>query len=89
MSTSLYWREPPREPDGELLGYDLKWVIAKKYLDHDGTLQEDWFDVGKDVVPFLEGVIAATVGDEALKKEAQELIDLIEKYGTVQLSLRG
>jgi len=86
MSTNLYWRPLPKNPDGEFLGYQLKFILAPCLWDHDGSLSAEWTTVGPDALDFLRGVAAC--GDKR-GEEAQRLIDLIEKYGAVEIALMG
>jgi hypothetical protein len=81
MSTSLYWRPAQPEPDGERLGYQLKWALARGgYFDHDGFL------MGERDLPFLRGVAAA--GNDEARQEAEQLIALIAQHGSVEVELR-
>ena len=87
MSTSLYWRLPER---GSYLGKDLKYCIAQRYWGHDGTLggEAKTFTVGD--IPYLQGIVdAGGVVNSDASKEAQVLINLIEKHGEVEVWLEG
>jgi hypothetical protein len=87
MSTSLYWRPAQPEPDGERLGYQLKWALARGgYFDHDGSCSTDWFLMGERDLPFLRGVAAA--GNDEARQEAEQLIALIAQHGSVEVELR-
>lgn len=83
MSSSLVWRPPPTIEND--LGYDLKFALAPRLWNHDGSLTSDWTEVGRKLVPFLEGLVAG--GNIAMGRQAQTLIDLIDKYGRVQIRL--
>lgn len=83
MSTSLYWSLVPKEPDENNL-YELKRIMAKKLGEFDGSVGEDLGVVNSNMIPFLEGIVAT---DSAAASDAQELIDAIQKYGQVQLSI--
>lgn len=85
MSTSLYWSPIPKDPKEASL-YSLKWVMAKKFGQYDGSVGEDLGRVDADLIPFLEG-IAATNGD--MSEDAKELIDAIRKHGEVQLTIHS
>ena len=84
MSSSLRWRPVAED---ESLGYDLKWAIAPQLWGHDGSLQGDWTVVGRGFVPFLRGVSAGRREDDDVRRDAERLIALIEKYGEVEVSL--
>ena len=86
MATNLYWATPSRRD--RVLGYQLKFILAPRLWEHDGSLGSDHTPVGRDLIPFLEGVVAAT-GVREVKAEAQKLIDLIERYGEVEIWLEG
>lgn len=86
MSTSLYWSIVPEPPEERSL-YNLKRVMAKKFGSYDGSVGEDLGTVGKELIPFLEGIAAS--GDEEMGKDAQALIDAIEKHGKVNLSIHS
>lgn len=87
MSTSLYWSRVPIEPKEESL-YSLKWSLAKKIWDSDGSIGEDTVIVGQEIVPFLEG-IAEGNGSGDMGRDAKKLIEAISKYGKVQLSIHS
>ncbi len=80
MSTDLYYR-PFIRKDGKDLSYELKKAIAPKYYDHDGSLGGNWLVLDSDEIPYLEGIRDGGI------KDAQELIDAINKYGAVEIAL--
>jgi len=86
MSTSLYYREIPREE--EHFGYRLKFILAPRLWGHDGSLGSPWTTVGRDLIPFLEGIIVASKGEE-VASEAKSLKDFIEEYDEIQIKLQG
>ncbi len=55
MSTSLYWSRVPVKPSENSL-YSLKYVLAKKLWDSDGSGGQGYVIVGKELIPFLEGI---------------------------------
>lgn len=84
MSTCLYWRGLPKEPkDSEL--YALKWIMAKKLGDHDGSVTENLGAVDESLIPFLEGVVAAATEKSDVQEAAKDLIKAIQKHGRVEL----
>lgn len=86
MSTNLYLRPIP--PEDEAFAYELKFSLAPRLWGHDGSLSGDWTKVDRDLIPFLEGVLAGAPKDSERAKEALSLIKAIEKHGSVELRLR-
>jgi len=84
MSTSLYWSPLPEQPKERSI-HDLKWTLAKKLGQYDGSCSESLGVVDNDLIPFLEGIAAA--GDKGMRDDATELIDAIKKYGKVELTI--
>lgn len=82
----MYWRPVPKLPKESCFAYQLKYHIAPKLWEHDGTLSEEWTTVGKELLPYLEGLVSA--GNEEVSSEAKKLIGLIEKYDEVQVCLQ-
>jgi len=82
MSSSLSWEPPPKETKRHYIG--LKYEIGK-YFDSDYNGGTGTWTAGKELIPFLKGLIAA--GNDSTKKDAQELIYAIEKYGEVVLMI--
>ena len=80
MSSDLYWRPP--NPEGAYLGYELKFILREQF--GGGTLSE-WTQVDKADVSFLEGVIVGSGKHTTVGKGARELIELIEKHGSVEV----
>lgn len=81
MSSDLYWLPPPTEQKRNDIGY-LKYEIGGYF--YEGYDGESIDRLGtKEMIPFLKGIIAA--GSEEKAKDAQRLIDAINKYGEVQL----
>jgi len=87
MSTSLYWSRVPVEPKEESL-YSLKWTLARKLWDSDGSCVESTIIVGKELIPFLEGIIEGN-GSGDMGRDAKKLIEAINQYGKVQLCIRS
>lgn len=88
MSTNLFWRPPPVDPEGECLSKGLKYAIARKLWDHDGSLGGDWITIDESFIPFLEG-IAAAASERETRRDAETLIEQIRKLGAVQVGLYG
>ena len=87
MSTSLYWSRVPVEPDENSLS-SLKRPLAKKLWDADGSCGQDYVRVGKELIPFLEGIESGN-GSGDMGRDARKLINAIERYGEVQLCIRS
>lgn len=96
MSSSLYWLPPPKARKENSL-YNLKYTLSK-HLDPDWNGGGYSIMVNKSIIPFLKGMIAAwqrqpedkpndPFGPKECIKEAQSLIDGIEQYGEVEVSL--
>lgn len=87
MSTSMYWNPKPVEPKRRNIG-SLKWILAKKLFDQDGSMSAGPITVDETLIPFLEGLIAgADNGD--ISKDASILIDAINKYGAVEIIINS
>lgn len=83
MSASLYWRPYQPEPEGEQFGYQLKWLLVERLgLEGDGSVNTDWVLAGESLVPWLEGI---RDGGGAAADDANKLLTLIAKYGTVEV----
>lgn len=87
MSTSLYWSRVPVEPAENSL-YSLKHILAKKLWDSDGSCGENTLKVGKELIPFLEGIEMGN-GSGDMGSDARKLINAIERYGEIQLSIHS
>lgn len=84
MSTSLYWRPAPKDlPPENYLPFALKHALAKRIWGHDGSLYGDEVLVGKEFLPYLEGLADGHV------EGATELIDAIREHETVLLWITG
>jgi hypothetical protein len=80
MSSSMYWRPVPKDlPRPELLSYDLKHRLARRFWDHDGSLNGEPIEFDATQIPYLEGLADGGVED------AQELIDAIREHGSVHV----
>ena len=83
MSTSLYWRPSPPPTDRSELPFQLKKAISQRYWGHDGSLWGDEQEIGKDDLPYLEGLADGMVDG------AEELIEAIRKHGSVLIRISG
>lgn len=98
MGSDLYWLPPPEDREENSL-YNLKYTLSK-YLDPDWNGNGYTVMASREVIPFLRGLIAAwqrqpeekpndPFGPKARIEEAQSLINGIERYGRVELSLHS
>lgn len=86
MSTSLYWSRLPEEPKEKSIG-GLKYILAHHVFENDGSCSDSTV-VGKELIPFLEGVVAGA-DDKDVRKQAAELIQAIKDYVNVKLILHS
>lgn len=80
MSSNLYWR--PTTPEGKHFGYSLKFALREHWGQ---PYIGEWVTVDANLVPVLRGIIVGAGKDSDLAKEAQVLIDLIEKHGEIDI----
>lgn len=85
MSSTMYWLPPPKARKENYIG-SLKSTIAK-HLDPDWNGNGDSWEVGKDIIPFLRGIVAGN-GSGDMAREAQSLINGIETYGFVEVVIQ-
>jgi hypothetical protein len=87
MSTSLYWsRVPVEQTEYDL--YSLKWALARKLWDSDGSCGESSIIVDKELIPFLDGIIVGNDNGD-MAEDAKQLKNAIEDYGKVQLFIHS
>ena len=80
MSTSLWWQPTPKDqPPPQTLEYALKRALAQRLWNHDGSLWGGRTTIGKEYIPYLEGLADGNVAG------ADELIGLIREHDTVEL----
>lgn len=85
MSTSLYWSKIPEPPKDNNIG-SLKWTLAKKLWDSDGSLGESPTTIGKEWIPFLEGIIEGN-GSGDMARDAKKLIEALQMNGKVNVTI--
>ena len=82
MSTTLYWRPVPKEhPPLEDLSSVLKYMLARRYWGHDGSLYGEEVEIGKEEIPYLQGLNDCGVED------ADRLIAAIHDHGRVLIRI--
>ena len=79
MSTTAYWK-PVVPQRGPILSDEIKCKIARRYLDHDGSLCGS-IELDSSALGWLEGLRDGGV------KDAQTLIDAIEKHDEIEVWL--
>jgi len=79
MSTNAYWR-PVVPKKGHDLSDDIKRKIARRYMEHDGSLSGS-ARLDSSALGWLEGLRDANV------KDADSLIQAIEKHGEIEVWL--
>ena len=82
MSVSMYWYKPPSARKELGSSYDIKWPIAKRWGQMDGSCHEN-FMLDESAVPFLEGLLAS-----GHYPDAEKLIEDIRKYGSVEVEYK-
>lgn len=83
MSTSPHWI-PVTPIKKHSLPKAIKYPLARKYFDHDGTLTgQIILDIYN--IAYLEGLRDS--GKEGIKEGAQKLIDAIQKYRQIYFIL--
>jgi hypothetical protein len=82
MSSSLSWEPPPSETEKHYIG--LKYEIGR-YFDPDWNGNNGSWTGDSSLIPFLKGIVAVGQGTDAT--DALQLIDAIEKYGEVILTI--
>ncbi len=83
MSSSLSWVPPPKIQKENYV--DLKHEVGR-YFEEDYNGGNGSWTGTHEMIPFLQGIIS--VGEEYQKRDAQELIDAIKKYGEIVFKIR-
>lgn len=83
MSFGLYYRPVPKEiPPATDLPVALKYVIARRFFDHDGSVRGECV-LDKRSIPYLEGIADAGRGEAS--EGAAELVKAIREHEAVTL----
>jgi hypothetical protein len=77
MSFSMFARPAPTDRTEPAYFGQLKYRLARKFWDHDGSLRSDKIRVGAELLDYLRGMRDGA-GNGELADDAQRLIDLIE-----------
>ncbi len=85
MSTNLFWRPLSAVRNGRCLSKELKYILAPKIWDDDGSMSENPIEVDDEFIPCLDGIIDAAATGSELCRAAQELKAAIERYGRVEI----
>lgn len=97
MGNDLSWLPPPEEREEHGICH-IQWELSK-YLDPNWNGGGYTEMVGREIIPFLKGLISGYQKNPARPndfdgphrsiEDAQSLIDAIEKYGKVELSMHS
>jgi hypothetical protein len=75
----MYWRPKLPKPDGEYVNDILRHALARRLWDQDGSLSSGPDGLDSDDLSYLERIRDAGITG------AQDLIDAIRKYGTIEI----
>lgn len=79
MSVNLHWYRPPTERKAlGSGGMSLKYILAQRYHEGDGSTHAEFTLSAKDI-PFIEGLVAAGVED------SKKLLTDLRQYGTLDV----
>jgi hypothetical protein len=79
----MYWRPVPKDlPEPESVS-GVKRLLAERLWGHDGSLYGEPIEVGKSLIPYLEGIADAGSGER--KEDAEALIAAIREHGSIEL----
>lgn len=79
MSASMYWRPVVRKPDGEHVPDSLRYRLAQRIWDQDGSPPTDKDEIGPEIIPYLEGLHDGGVAG------AEDLIEAIRQHGSIEI----
>lgn len=82
MSFGLYW-EPVKPVKGTQLPTELKYVMARRYMGHDGSLKSETYLDSSDL-SYLRGVRDATSSAE-VQEGVDELIAALDVHDEVRV----
>lgn len=81
MVTNASWIPVKPQKLKELPTGQIKYPMARKYQEHDGSLSGSTI-LNKDDDPYLEGLRDG--GDDSLRKDAEALIAAIKKHELIE-----
>lgn len=79
MSASMHWRPVVRQPEGGYVDDAVRYKLARRLWDQDGSLSTEPHELDKDDLPYLEGL------RDGGTQGAQDLIDAIKKHGSIEI----
>lgn len=82
MSFNCYW-EPVPPPSANRIPIGFKYVVARRWFDHDGTLRGE-IVLDRDSLAYLRGLMDAAEERTDIHIGAKMLVDAIEKHGQVR-----
>lgn len=83
----MKWRVPPPEQEYPAVPTGLKWILAQRLWDEDGSIghpEKTLITLGSPNFEFLQGVYAAA-GDEDVKDHTLLLLRTIQQHGCVEV----
>lgn len=86
MSTSIYWEPVEKKKEHKHITDQLKYILAPRFWDHDGSLRGDDVFLTASEIPYLSGVRDGS-RDKDVVKGVDVLIEAIQKYGMVKIWL--
>lgn len=82
MSFNCYW-EPVPPPSAHRIPQGFKYIVARRWFDHDGSLRGEAI-LGRDNVTYLRGLMDAADEASDTYKGASMLVDAIAAHGQVR-----
>ena len=86
MSTSIYWEPVEQRKEHKHITDQLKYILAPRYWDHDGSLSGNEIYLGVSEIPYLCGIGDGT-RDNEVREGIEILVTAIKKYGCVKIWL--
>lgn len=86
MSFNLELQPPPQARKTVSLSKALKYILARRYFDQDGSCSSDWTTIGTGELPYLYGIRDGST-DAEVSRDIQKVIDMIEKHGSCEIRI--
>ncbi len=86
MSSSIYWEPVEKKKEQKPITDQLKYILAPRFWDHDGSLRGEDVYLTEAEVHYLSGVSDGS-RDKDVREGIKILIDAINKYGGVKIWL--